>query len=278
MKKLFASVALVLAFANGNAQTVKVMSYNIRLDVASDGENRWDNRKEMLTSQVLGLSPDFMGVQEALPQQLDYLDENLKNYGYIGVGRDDGKRAGEFSAIFYNASKYKVLKQYTFWLSETPDQPSFGWDAACRRVCTYGLFENIKTKEKIWAFNTHFDHIGNIARVNSAKMILAKIKEVNTQNLPFVLTGDFNLEDSSESVKLISSELNDSRKAAKKISGPEATFNDFKVNEAAKIRIDYVFVPKQGVEVKEYRTIQEVKSNRYPSDHFPLYVELKIKK
>ncbi|MDV6166831.1 endonuclease/exonuclease/phosphatase family protein [Flavobacterium sp. DG1-102-2] len=278
MKRLIVSALCFLAFANADAQNVKVMSYNIRLDVSSDGENRWDNRKDMLAAQVIGLLPDFMGVQEALPQQMDYLEEYLKNYDYIGVGRDDGKRAGEFSAIFYNSSKYKVLQQSTFWLSETPETPSFGWDAACRRVCTYGLFENIKTKQKIWAFNTHFDHIGNLARVNASKMILAKIKELNTQNLPFILTGDFNLEDTSESVKVLSAELGDSRKIAKKVSGPEATFNDFKVNEPAKIRIDYVFVPKTGVEVKEYRAIQEVKSGRYPSDHFPLYVELKIKK
>src|SRR5687768_2907126 len=122
MKKLLAFTLLLLAFANGNAQDIKVLSYNIRLDVASDAENRWDNRKEMLTAQVTKLSPDFMGVQEALPQQMDYLDDNLKKYDYIGVGRDDGKREGEFSAIFYDKSKYKVLQQSTFWLSETPEK------------------------------------------------------------------------------------------------------------------------------------------------------------
>ena len=277
MKKLLALTLLILAFANGNAQDVKVLSYNIRLDVASDAVNRWDNRKEILTTQVIKLSPDFMGVQEALPQQMDYLDISLKGYDYIGVGRDDGKREGEFSAIFYDTNKYKVLEQSTFWLSETPDKVSFGWDAACRRVCTYGLFENLKTKQKIWIFNTHFDHLGDVARLNSAKLIMQKIKELNKDNLPFVLTGDFNLEDNSESIKLIASQLNDSKTAAKKTSGPIATFNGFKVNEPATKRIDYIFVPK-SIMITEYKVIEELKDNRYPSDHFPVYVELKVEK
>lgn len=277
MKQLLASALLLMAFINGYSQTVKVMSYNIRLDVASDGENRWDNRKDMLTEQVVKLSPDFMGVQEALPQQMDYLEANLKGYKYVGVGRDNGKREGEFSAIFYNTTKYKVLQQATFWLSETPDVPSFGWDAACRRVCTYGLFENLKTKKQLWIFNTHFDHEGNVARINSAKIILAKIKEVNTQNLPFALTGDFNLEDDSESIKLLAAALSDSKTSAKKTSGPVATFNGFITDKPATKRIDYIFVPKKGVEISDYKVISELKNSRYPSDHFPVYVELKVK-
>ncbi|MCO6149121.1 endonuclease/exonuclease/phosphatase family protein [Flavobacterium sp. NRK1] len=276
MKKLFVYIVIGLTSIYSNAQIIKVMSYNIRLDVPSDGENRWDNRKEMLADQVLKLSPDFMGVQEALPQQVDYLTITLKDYKYIGVGRDNGIREGEFSAIFYNSAKYRVLQQSTFWLSETPDKVSFGWDAACRRVCTYGLFEDLKTKEKIWIFNTHFDHLGNIARINSAKLILKKIKELNKENLPFALTGDFNLEDDSESIKLISSELNDSKTAAKDVTGPVATFNDFNVTEPATKRIDYIFVPKSGIVVKKYIVLKELKHNRYPSDHFPVYTELKI--
>jgi endonuclease/exonuclease/phosphatase family metal-dependent hydrolase len=276
MKKLIAFLLLFMAFAKGNAQDVTVLTYNIRLDVASDGENRWDNRKETLAAQVQKLSPDFMGVQEALPQQIDYLDENLKGYDYIGVARDDGKREGEFSAIFYNTSKYRVIQQSTFWLSETPDKVSFGWDAKCRRVCTYGLFENLKTKQKIWVFNTHFDHIGTIARLNSAKLILSRIKSLNTNNFPFVLTGDFNLEPESDPIKLITAQINDSRVMAEDISGPVATFNGFNVKEAAKERIDYVFVPK-SIEVIQYKVLQEQKNYRYPSDHFPVYVELKLK-
>lgn len=277
MKKLFTITLSLFAIAHAISQTMNVMSYNIRLDVASDGENRWDNRKEMLSAQVARLSPDFMGIQEALPQQMDYLNKNLKDYNYIGVARDNGKREGEFSAIFYNKAKYKVVEQATFWLSQTPDKPSFGWDAACRRVCTYGLFENIRTKKRVWIFNTHFDHVGDVARVNSAKMILAKIKEVNTANLPFALTGDFNLEDSSESIKLLSKNLSDSRTIAEKVSGPVATFNGFKIDEPAKVRIDYIFVPKATVTVREYEVLEEKKFDRYSSDHFPVYVEIEYK-
>lgn len=260
-----------------NAQIVSVMSYNIRLDVASDGDNRWDNRKEMLAAQVNVLTPDFMGIQEALPHQMDYLNASLKGYNSIGVARDNGKRDGEFSAIFYNAGKFRVLEQSTFWLSQTPDKVSFGWDAACRRVCTYGLFQNLKTKEKIWIFNTHFDHVGNTARLNSAKLILEKIKQVNRNNFPFVLTGDFNLEDDSEAIKLLTAQLNDSRNVAEQISGPVATYNGFESAPATK-RIDYIFVPQKGIAVEHFKTIREQKSNRYPSDHFPIYAELRIKK
>ncbi|RDI13367.1 endonuclease/exonuclease/phosphatase family protein [Flavobacterium sp. AG291] len=276
MKKLFILSLILLTFTNINAQDITVMSYNIRLDVASDGENRWDNRKEMLASQVLQKNPDFMGVQEALPQQMDYLNKNLKNYKYIGVGRDDGKREGEFSAIFYNISKYKVIEQSTIWLSPTPDRVSIGWDAAYKRVCTYGLFENLKTKQKIWIFNTHFDHIGNIARQKSAELILDKIKAVNTNNFPFVLTGDFNLEPDSEPIKLITTQLNDSRIVAEETSGSVATFNGFNIKEKPKVRIDYVFIPKT-ITVNKYETLVDVKYNRYPSDHFPVYVELTVK-
>ena len=271
-------VLLLLVSLYSNAQIVTVMSYNIRLDVASDGENRWDNRKEMLAAQVNQLTPDFMGVQEALPQQMDYLNASLKGYSSIGVARDNGKRDGEFSAIFYNAAKFKVLEQSTFWLSQTPDRVSYGWDAACRRVCTYGLFQNLKTRERIWIFNTHFDHVGNTARLNSAKLILDKIKQVNTNNFPFVLTGDFNLDDDSEAIKLLTMHLNDSRTVAEDISGPVATFNGFDTATPATRRIDYIFTPQKGIAVENFRTIKEAKSNRYPSDHFPIYAELRIKK
>ncbi len=276
MKRLLALFLSVLCFST-YSQNIKVMTYNIRLDLASDGENRWDNRKEMLAGQVLFYEPDFLGVQEALHNQMDYLAKALPNYKYIGRGRDDGRQQGEYSAIFYNAENFDVLDQATFWLSETPVTPSKGWDAAYNRVCTYGIFRDKKTGVKLWVFNTHLDHVGNIARVESAKLILQKIKQLNTQNLPVVLTGDFNLEDNSESIKLISTELNDAKKSAKQVFGPDGTFNAFQFDKPVITRIDYIFTSR-NIAVKKYAVLSDSKNCRYPSDHLPVYTELFIQK
>jgi endonuclease/exonuclease/phosphatase family metal-dependent hydrolase len=275
MKSLL--IAIVFAVSSiAYSQGLKVMTYNIRLDLASDGENRWDNRKEMLAGQALFYEPDFMGVQEALYNQMDYLDKNLPAYDFIGVGRDDGKQQGEYSAIFYNAGKFEVLEQHTFWLSQTPEKPSKGWDAAYNRVCTYGLFRDKKTKQKLWVFNTHFDHVGNVARVESAKLILKKIKEVNKQNLPVILTGDFNLEEESESIKLISTEMSDAKKSAKQSFGPAGTFNAFEFSKPVTKRIDYIFT--KGVIINKYAVLSDSDHCRYPSDHLPVYAEIYLKK
>jgi endonuclease/exonuclease/phosphatase family metal-dependent hydrolase len=270
-------IIALLAVFSAFGQTVKVMSYNIRLDVASDGINRWDNRKAMLSGQVQFYEPDFMGIQEGLPHQVQYLDSVLTTYKYIGVGRDDGKNRGEFSAIFYNEKKYKPVQQSTFWLSQTPDKPGLGWDAACNRVCTYGLFEDLKTKKQLWVFNTHFDHIGDVARVESAKLILKKINELNIKNLPFILTGDFNLEEDSESIKLIAAQLNDNKVVAKQVFGPSGTFNAFEFNKPVTKRIDYIFTSKSAIKVKKYAVLSDSDDCRYPSDHLPVYVEIELK-
>lgn len=248
------------------------MTYNIRLDLASDGDNRWDNRKEMLAGQIMFHEPDFLGVQEALPNQMKFLAEKLSGYSYIGDGRD-GNGNGEHSAIFYNKLKYKVLQQNTFWLSPTPDTPSKGWDAAYNRICTYGLFEDLKTKKRLWVFNTHFDHVGNVARLESTKMIINKIREVNTKNKPVILTGDFNLEDDAESIKMLSMHMQDSKAAALQKFGPAGTFNAFEFTKPVTKRIDYIFT-SQNITVNKYAVLSNSDHCQYPSDHLPVYVDL----
>ncbi|WP_297333049.1 endonuclease/exonuclease/phosphatase family protein [Flavobacterium sp.] len=273
---LFTFIMALICYTGLQAQTVKVMSYNIRLDHAGDGDNRWDNRKEQLARQIKFYEPDFMGVQEALPNQMAYLLSQFNNqYDAIGVGRDDGAKKGEYSAIFYNTQKYKLLRQSTFWLSETPDVPSTGWDAALNRICTYGLFEDKQNGKKIWVFNTHFDHVGEKARAESAKLILQKIKEVNKDNLPFVLTGDFNLEPDSEPVTIIKQQLNDTKDVADLIFGPEGTFNAFEFTKPVTRRIDYIFVPK-SMKVKKYAVLSDSQKCRYLSDHLPVYAEIEL--
>ena len=260
---------------NMHAQKMSIMTYNIKLDYPKEGENSWTNRKPFFINQLKFYSPDIFGVQEALPNQMKDMDSLLVDYNFVGVGRDDGKDEGEYSALFYNHKKFKVLQSNTFWLSETPEKVSMGWDAVCNRVCTYALFQNNETNEKLWVFNTHFDHVGVEARKNSAILIVEKIKEINTNNLPVVLMGDFNMEESHESIKYIKQYLNDSQSISKIVFGPTGTFNDFNFHEPVTKRIDFIFV-SSGILVNKYGILSDSKDCKYPSDHFPVYVEMKI--
>ncbi|WP_333853369.1 endonuclease/exonuclease/phosphatase family protein [Epilithonimonas sp.] len=276
MKKLF--FGLLLASKLFFSQDLKVMTYNIRLSVDSDKENSWNNRKNETMALMSYYHPDYFGVQEAVPQQMTDIKTTLTDYDYVGVGRDDGKNRGEYSAIFYDKNKLEVIKSGTFWLSETPEKPSKGWDAAYNRVCTYAFFKIKKTGKQFLAMNLHFDHVGDVARVNSAKLILEKIKELNSKNLPLTLTGDFNLTDDSEPIKIISKSLTDSYYNSQKPHyGPKGTWQNFDINTPSTERLDYVFV--KGFDVLSNRTINDRRENLlYPSDHFPVLTEIKFKK
>jgi len=270
------STLLLFVFAWSFSQNLKVMSFNIRLNVDSDKENSWTNRKQDVADLLSYYHPDYFGVQEALPEQMKDIKNGLKNYDYVGVGRDDGKEKGEFSAIFYDTERLQVMKSGTFWLSETPEKPSRGWDADYNRVCTYAVFKDKKSKKEFLAMNLHFDHIGNVARVKSADLILKKIKEINPKNLPLTLSGDFNLTDDTEPIKIISQNLKDSfYNSEKKHYGPKGTFTAFNVTEVPQDRIDYIFV--KGFKIKSNRHINDRREKLlYPSDHFPVLTELQF--
>lgn len=270
------STLLLFVFTWSFSQNLKVMSFNIRLNVDSDKENSWTNRKQDAVDLLSYYHPDYFGVQEALPEQMKDIKNGLKNYDYVGVGRDDGKEKGEFSAIFYDTERLQVIKSGTFWLSETPEKPSKGWDAAYNRVCTYAVFKDKKSKKEFLALNLHFDHVGNVARVKSADLILKKIKEINPKNLPLTLSGDFNLTDDTEPIKIISQNLKDSfYNSEKKHYGPKGTFTAFNVTEVPQDRIDYIFV--KGFKIKSNRHINDRRENLlYPSDHFPVLTELQF--
>ena len=276
MKIYYLPILMTLSFTTpSNSQTTSVMTYNIRYDTQKDGENRWDARKAFLIAQIKFHGPDVIGIQEGLAGQVKYLDKELAGFRYVGVGRDDGKKKGEFSAIFYNTNKFKVIESSTFWLSDTPDQISVGWDAAMERICTYALFEYLETGQRIWVFNTHFDHIGKEARKNSAMLIHNRIKSLNKDGLPFILMGDLNLEPDSEPIRYLSQHLNDSKKVSKEVVfGPEGTFNNFQFDKPVTRRIDYIFTGKSGIEVQKYAVLSDSKNLRYPSDHLPVFVVL----
>ncbi len=278
MKKLVILFLFIGLSSNSYSQTFTAMTYNIRLDVAVDGENAWPLRKEYLTSQIRFYEPDIFGVQEATPNQVVEMSALLPQYKQVGVGRD-GEGKGESSNIYYKKDRFIVKETNTFWLSETPNEISKGWDAAYNRVCTYALLKDKKTKNKIWIFNTHLDNIGEEARTNGIQLILAKIATLNTKNYPVVFMGDFNSEPTTERIKNLKKEMNDCRDVSKeKPFGPSGTFNGFKHNEPVTLLIDYIFVAKNNkLKVEKYTILSDSKDLKYPSDHLPVYVKLRYK-
>ena len=266
-------------FYSAKAQSLSAMTYNIRYATSNDGDNQWEKRKDFLTDQIRFYSPDIFGIQEGLQHQVDFIDKQLATYDFIGVGRDDGEKKGEYCAIFYNREKLDLLGQSTFWLSISPEKVSVGWDAAMERICTYGFFMEKETGAMFWVFNTHFDHIGEIARQKSSELIVQKIKEINKDNLPVILMGDFNLNEQSKAIKYLSSSLDDSRNTSlNRPFGPFGTFTGFKFHEPVKDRIDYIFCSKENIQVEKYAVLTDSKDGKYPSDHFPVFVEVKFVK
>lgn len=278
MLKKFFFLTLLLPLCSLAQTEIKVMSYNIRLDVKSDGENQWDKRKDKVAGLMNFYEADFIGGQEVQHHQLQYLLQNLNGYSYIGVGRDDGKEAGEYSCIFYKKDKYEVMQQSTFWLSPTPDTVSKGWDAAIVRVCTYGLFKNKKTKKLFWVFNTHFDHIGKTARLESAKLIVQKVKTLNTNNYPVIVSGDFNSKPDEAPAQYMVSELKNCRSISKQVYGAADTWNGFQFNKKPDGCIDYIFVADdKRISVSKFATLTDSYEMKYPSDHFPILATIQIK-
>jgi endonuclease/exonuclease/phosphatase family metal-dependent hydrolase len=257
------------------SQINKIITYNIKYDNPNDSLNNWDNRKMELVSLLKYYEPDLFGVQEALEHQLNYIDLNLVNYSRIGVGRDDGKQKGEFSPIYYDSNKFSLIDESTFWLSDQDDTVSIGWDASMERICTYGVFENKTSQKKIFVLNTHFDHIGEIAREESSKLILSKINDLNKNNYPVILMGDFNAEPETKPIRIFKKELIDGAELSKDgIYGPYGTYTGFTKDVLAKRRLDYIFV--KNLKVEKYRHIDDkMKNSNYLSDHLPVLIEFK---
>lgn len=260
------------------AQSLKVLTYNIRLDIASDGINNWSNRKDYFNAQLQFYNPDIFGIQEALPNQVRDIVAALETYKNISMGRD-GVEKGEASSLFFKKDRFTLLQGATFWLSETPNVISKGWDAALNRICTYALLKDKETKKHLWVFNTHLDHMGEQARTESLALIVTKIKQLNTQNYPVILMGDFNSEPQEERIKQLKKSMDDSRDISiQKPFGPNGTFNGFKHNEPVTKIIDYIFLSKNNpFLVTKYAILSDSKDLRYPSDHLPVYIELKLK-
>ena len=228
-----------------------------------------------MTKMIQHYQVDVFGVQEALLGQMNYLDRALSDYQYIGVGRDNGGSKGEFSAIFFNAAKFNLIREGTFWLSETPAQPSVGWDAAYPRICTYGEFEDKESGTRFMVFNTHFDHRGKTARTRSANLILEQIQYLNNKDLPVILTGDFNATPEEQPITLVSTSLIDGKTVTQStFYGPLGTFNGFK-NDSMDRRLDYIFVKR--CQVESYIHIDDrTDQNRPISDHLPVLARVRF--
>lgn len=260
------------------------MSYNIRLDTEADSVNQWQNRPGKVIAIIKKYNPDLFGVQEALYNQMLDLKNGLSDYSYAGVGRDDGKEKGEYSAIFYKKEKFELLTQNTFWLSETPHVPgSKSWDAAITRVVTFALFRDKAKGKDFFYANTHFDHIGKEARKNSASLIKQSIadfiKGASSQKeikLPVIVSGDFNSEPTDGPYLTITNgehfRLFDSR-PANNLTG---TFCGFELNKIECKTIDYIF-HSEDWRASNYQVIQDNDGKYYPSDHLPVLVTLTLK-
>ena len=260
--------------SNIYSQPHSIISYNIRYDNNWDIENSWKIRRNKISQILVQYSPSIIGIQEGLLNQVQYIDSSLIDYDYVGVGRDDGKKKGEFCAIYFDTTRYVLLKNSTFWLSETPDTISVGWDAALERICTYGLFKDRITKEELLVFNTHFDHIGVVAREKSSELILKRINKINYQSLPVILMGDFNSIPNSSPVKEIKTELSDALQiSVEKLQGPRGTFNGFNEDLPIEKRIDYIFT--NDLKVLSYTHINDrLNNNRHISDHLPVMIKI----
>jgi len=256
-----------------------VMTFNLRYNNPGDSLNSWPYRKDMAASQVQFFDVNIFGVQEALYEQMLDMQQRLPQYAYVGVGRDDGKTKGEFSAIFYDTTRLQKLKGETFWLSQTAGVAgSKGWDAALPRIVTWCEFEDKLNHKKFFAFNTHFDHRGKVARAESARLLLQKIKEI-AGGSPVIVTGDFNATDDDEPIQIITDAANaDHLTDTKSITklphyGPDGTFNGFRSKEITEKAIDHIFM-KNNIVVLKHGTISESWNGRFSSDHFPVIAEI----
>ena len=301
-RRMLFSLLLIAFLLPVSAQQMLVGTYNIRNK--NDGDSlrgdRWGKRCQVICDQVNFLSPDIFGTQEVLHIQLQDMKRRLYNYDYIGVGRDDGKTQGEYAAIFYEKTRLRLLDHGDFWLSETPEKPGLGWDAACVRICTWGKFKDLRSKRKFYFFNLHMDHVGRVARREAAKLVVRKIREIAGKK-PVVLTGDFNVDQTDEIYRIFTESgiLKDAYTEAPIRFAENGTFNDFKPQLKTDSRIDHVFLSVEiqaqayGVLTDSYWTPdtdssttlksadapQEISFGKFirrnPSDHYPVMVRIR---
>ncbi|MCR5708920.1 MAG: endonuclease/exonuclease/phosphatase family protein [Bacteroidales bacterium] len=272
---LLPALALLALAATGcntrKAQEIRVMTFNIRLSPREDfdGDNCWNNRREAAIKMIGESRPDLFGIQEGYIVQVNYLDENLPGYGRYGVCRDDGLERGEANAIFWNKERFDMLKCDTYWLSETPDTVSLGWDGACRRIVTWAQLHDRKLDRDVWFFNTHFDHVGKVAREEAGKLIMQRMSALVPEEDIVFLTGDFNANWDNPILNPIREKLQNCRETAP-VTDNRNTFNSWGnvPPEGEDTIIDHIFF--RGVEPLKYEVLTGDYGAPFVSDHWPV--------
>lgn len=275
-KILFISICILVCMQPIIAQTFTVGTFNLRYDNPRDSGNLWKDRLPRVTALIAFHDFDILGTQEGLQHQIDAIAKDLPQYTYYGIGRDDGKNAGEHSAIFYKKGAFTLVDKGDFWLSETPDQPGFGWDAKINRICSWVLLKHNKTGKKIYCFNVHYDHQGVQARIESSKLILSKIKSI-AKDAPVILTGDFNGDHQTDWYKNIanSNYLFDSFTKVAKAYVPNGSFQGFGPNLNKDQIIDHIFTTSHFI-IEKWGVLTDSYDGKFPSDHFPVLSKIKM--
>ncbi len=268
---------LSLTAVSAKTQQIIIGTFNIRYDNPRDSGNLWVNRAPVVSNLIRFHDFDVLGIQEGLKNQLDDMSAALPEYARYGKGRDDGKEAGEHSAIYYKKDRFTLVKSGDFWLSQTPDQPGKGWDATCcNRICSWVYLEDKKTKKRFYTFNVHFDHQGVVARKESSKLMLEKMKTIAGKE-PILLTGDFNGGRDSEWYQTLATSafVTDVFTKVKFPYANNSSSNGFRTPRSMNV-IDHIFMTSQFTASK-WGILTDTYFGKYPSDHFPVLgvVELK---
>jgi len=280
MKKilLLVVVAIFTQISFAQSENIKVMTYNIRCGYCEDSSNvnNWSKRKYLVAYLIKSHNPDLIGLQEAEMFQVKELIEMLDEYDWYGISREDGKEGGESTAILYKKNRFELRAKQTLWLSETPEIVSKGWDGAFKRTVTITKLKDLISSKEFYYLNTHFDHIGEIARTESSKLIINEISNYATDN-PIILSGDFNYTSSSEGYKIITTKLSDAKTISKTESvGGNITFNGFGKDIQPDNKIDFIFVNDKTA-VLNHIIDRTTFNGQYPSDHYPIITEIKLK-
>jgi endonuclease/exonuclease/phosphatase family metal-dependent hydrolase len=282
--KLFLLVLAILAVVRHEAlaEPMNTMTWNIRYNNPADGDNSWPKRKDWVAKIIIKNNVDIAGFQEVLVDQLEDLQVRLPEMDVYGVGRDDGRNAGEFTPIFFRRDRFELAEKSTFWLSPTPDKTaSRGWDAALPRIASWVKLKDLRTGTMFYVMNTHFDHRGPQARAESAVLLLKQLREHFVDH-PVILTGDLNTTPDSPPYDTLTGKGTQTdavyfdayRHSAQKPQGPDSTWNGFEAIVPHR-RIDFVFTTKT-VTVERFRTLDDNRDGRFPSDHLPVIAELEL--
>lgn len=262
---------------------LKVLTTNVRYGKADDGVNCWENRKEIYAATLVETGADIIGTQEALSFQKSFLEKKLKGYKSVGVAREDGKKDGEYAAIFYRKDRFKAIECGNFWLSETPDVPSLGWDAACIRIATWAFLEEKATGKRFFFVNTHLDHVGVVARREGVKLLCKKAQEIGG-DCPMIITGDFNNSKESDDIKYVKGLglIHAYDIATEKKLNPSSYHGYHDYSEMAKRIpadrqpdiIDYIFISEGSCSY--YEMMPQKRNGRFISDHCPVMAQIKL--